>query len=505
MIRLPWANHRPRVADRRAIRPSLEGLEGRLLLSRKGAAAIARARNQAGNSPVVPPLDTPLPTINVRTWDQLDPSGFNITLASKVKLIGSVSSPFGVVYLGRGPRGAFTTDTVAAPNGHYEFDIQSRPGDNLVRVFVASASAFGVSSQYSPVLPFRFVAADAVVGWDAIAVRAIMNEKLAAPEAARDLATLHVAQYDAIASIRSPGSAIRTTVAAPKNASEAAAANAAAYAVLTSLFPNQTSMFDQGYAAARTGLPKTKSTRDGLVVGGQVAAQTLAWRSQDETAPFVVKDPAALAPAPPPAPGSAAFDAALAEVQSVGETYSTTRTDRQTLSARFWNNIPGTSTNPGMWNLAAGKLAVQARGSLWANARTFAMLNAAMADAGSITQATQATDQVPRPITVIQQTNPDWTSYMLTPSSFSYNSDQAAYASAAASVLSSVFGANTPITIDAPIYTSTRVYASANEAAIDAADSGIYGGVQYRFDVTAGSKLGSDVAQDVMSSFPAKR
>ena len=506
MIRLPWTVDRANTTTRRrSVRPSMEGLEGRLLLSKKGDAAIARARFQASNRPDVPPLDTPIPTLSVQTSTESDPFQVGVVLSPKVKLFGGTSAGNGVVYLGRGPRGAFTTDTQARGDGTYDFNIVARPGDNLVRVFVSSSSNYGIPAQYSPVQPFRFILADPVVGWDAIAARSIANQGIEGPEAARDLATLHVAQYDAIASIRSPNDAIHSTVAAPRNASEAAAANAAAHSVLVNLFPQQKERLDQVLANARSGLPKTKATRDGLVVGGQVAAATLAWRAQNPTAPFVVTNPGQFTPAAPPTPGSAAFDAALAEVQAVGETTSPTRTDRQTLSAQFWADVVHTPTNPGIWSQAAELVAVQQRRSLWANARTFALLSTAMADAGTITEATKVATAVPRPQTVIRQTVPGWTSLLDTPETPSYNSAQAAYASAAAAVLESEFGPSTPITVSSSRLGSTRVYASASEAAKDAADSGVYGGVQYSFDVDAGTKLGSAVADNVLANFPRKR
>ena len=501
--------NRSRANRTRVARPSIEGLEGRLLLSGggkgKSPAAVARSRMQAGNSPDVPTLDTPLPIIHTGIDPADDPTGTGVVFSRKVRLKESINAPFGTVWLGRGPRGQFTTYTQAAYNGVYQFDIVAKPGDNLVRLFASSTSLPSYPNQFSETATFRFVVADAVVGWDAVAIKAVQNADLYGPEAARVLATVHVAQYDAIASIRSPQSALQGAVAATKGASESAAATNAAYGVLVSLFPDQRSLFDNGLNAARTTFTDTRSIHDGEAVGNQVATNIVNWRHADETAPFLVANPTSLLPAAPPTAGTPAYDTALAEVRSVGEKFSTTRTDRQTLTAWFWDNIPGSPTNPGQWNQALSRLAVEGRTSLWANARSFALLDVALADAGSISQAAKSTYQEFRPQSVITQTtDPSWVSLVPTLGDYGYNSDQAAYATAASAVLSSIYGPKTPVAISSTELNSTRVYDSFAQAADDAAQSGVYGGVQFRFDVSAGTKLGESVARDVLARFPTK-
>ncbi|WP_435017060.1 vanadium-dependent haloperoxidase [Tundrisphaera sp. TA3] len=495
---------RSRDARRRAVRPAIEGLEGRMLLSKAGSpAAVARARNQNSNSPNVPKLDTPIPVIYDGISSDNDPANTGYVLSPKVKITGAITAYMGTVWLGRGPRGQFTESLVTEPSGKFEFDVTARPGDNVYRLLAGSTSFLGVPAQFSEPKTLRFVLADPVVGWDAIATRAVANQQLAAPEAARDLATLHVAQYDAIASIRSPKAALRNTVDAPRGSSEAAAATAAAYKVLSALFPVQSSLFDKSLEAAKAGLPDTKATRDGFAVGEQVAAATLAWRAKDELAPFSINSASRVLPPPPPAIGSAAFDAALVEVRSLGGVVSNARTDRQTLTAKFWDDGVGTSTNPGMWNQAAQRLASKQKTSLWKNARTFAMLDMAMADAGIVSEVAKATYGTPRPETVIRQSDPAFASLLPTPTEPSYNSDQAAYASVASAILGSAFGQKELVTISSVPLNSSRNYANVSLAASDAANSGIYGGVQYSFDVSAGTKLGEQVAKSVVSDFPA--
>jgi hypothetical protein len=57
------------------------------------------------------------------------------------------------------------------------------------------------------------------------------------------------------------------------------------------------------------------------------------------------------------------------------------RTADQTAIARFWANGSGSSTPPGHWNIVAQTVAESQQNSIAQNARLFALLNLAMADA----------------------------------------------------------------------------------------------------------------------------
>ena len=92
--------------------------------------------------------------------------------------------------------------------------------------------------------------------------------------------------------------------------------------------------------------------------------------------------PGQFAPGSIPALDSQAYADAVNQVQSLGARDSATRTADQTQIAKFWNDQTGTDTPPGQWNQIAASVATQNGLSLAADARLFAMLNVALADAG---------------------------------------------------------------------------------------------------------------------------
>lgn len=530
MTRSRTESDRPRAARRRAARPVVDCLEGRLLLSAAPAKApghirfgtpeqVLKASRQPTNSPNVPFLNTPPATITVGLAQSIDPGQTGVAASRKVTIAGYTTPGYSTVWLGRGPRGAFTTAVNADPStGYYEFQITARPGDNLVRVFAGSNVIFNNNIDYffSPTVEFHFTAGDPILAWDAIGRRAIELSKSDAPQAARDLAILHIAQHDAIASIRSPQSVIHTAVAAPKGASEIAAANAAGQAVLDALYPPYNGAYEDVMESAKAGLPKNKATREGFAVGRKAAEAVLAWRAQDGSSaglsrwgnvtPFAISSAASFRPGPPPAVGSATYDAALEEVRVLGQRDSTTRTAEQTVDASFWDAQSVPPAGPGVWNQAAERLAVKAGRDLWSNARTFAKLDMAMADSLIVAYDAKATYDVARPLAAIRQVvDPSWVPLLATPDTPSYVSGQAAFANAAATVLTSEFGAKTPVVVTSPGLKATRVFDTATAAAQEAGITGVYGGVHFNFDVTAGAGVGDSVARDVIANFPKSK
>ena len=377
---------------------------------------------------------------------------------------------------------------------------------------------------------------NAVVAWDSIAVQAIKSAKLAAPEAARDLAILHAAQYDAVAAVEFPKLAYAVHVAAPRGASSEAAVHTASQAVLNGLFPAQASAFSGAFNAAFAGLPKTKAINDGLALGKEVGAATLASRSDDgsQTAmtlnisnvpgkwrptppsfllptdrqfdrvrPFEIASPSTFRPAAPPAVGTIEYNRSLAEVASLGRANGLDRTADQSVAALFWADGPGTSTSPGHWNEIAEGIASGRRDSLATDARIFAKLDFALADAAIAATDSQNFHDEWRPISAVRQTDPTFTSFVTTPTSPSYVSETAAYGAAASEVLTAAFGPKVKFADQhAGMPGTGRTFASFADAAVESANSQVWGGVNFSFDTAAGTILGKQVGQSVLANFP---
>src|SRR5262249_10936311 len=89
--------------------------------------------------------------------------------------------------------------------------------------------------------------------------------------------------------------------------------------------------------------------------------------------PFVLGRARESRPGPPPALGSAAYAAALAEVASLGRSDSTTRTAEQTTIARFWS-----AGIQNYWQEIAQSVALDERMGVRRAAKLFAVMDVAV-------------------------------------------------------------------------------------------------------------------------------
>jgi PAP2 superfamily len=502
--------------------PGVEMLEGRMLLSTVKAKATPEPA--AIKPPTTQAQKFPPYNISLFITSPTDGSGSNQVFSPNVA-VGGFAPPYSVVWLASGLRpGYFLSVTQANGNGDFAFPVQIGSGTTVLQAFAENST-----QDYSNVAQVPVTLTNPIVAWDSLALHEIEVQGLPAPEAARDLAVLHAAQYDAVADITNPSSAYQVHLTAPKGASAAAAADSAAATVLTALFPSQASDFTSAEKTAIDGLPKTPSVAAGQTFGQQVADQTLANRANDGSnvaagtptspstdvstqyatvTPFVLASESVFQPPAPPAPGSSTFDQALAQVAALGGVNSTTRTADQTAAALFWNEGSTTSsvTDPVHWNAIADQLAGARKNSLATDARLFAELDFALADAGIASSVSQATYKEARPGTVLQQSDPTFVPLLETPSSPSYVSDNAAYGASAAAVLTSSFGPNfkfTDLTEGNP--TEARTFASLDAAATEDGMSRVWGGINFSFDVQAGSTLGTQIGKAVLTTFQKKK
>lgn len=183
-------------------------------------------------------------------------------------------------------------------------------------------------------------------------------------------------------------------------------------------------------------------------------------------------------PPAPPKYGTKQFIANARDVMRVKEQL----TPRQKRLAKFWEAGPGTALPAGVWNKVVLAYKPAKELSVPRQARLFAMLNVAMADAGAA--AWNAKFQTgwwdPRPINAIRDLGLDktWEPLLGTPSFPAYPSGTSNYSGAAGEVLAHVFGD------DAEMWRAR---------AADAGMSRLWGGVHWRIDVTQGLKMGRQV------------
>jgi membrane-associated phospholipid phosphatase len=395
------------------------------------------------------------------------------------------------------------------------------------------------------------LAANVVLEWNQVFLDTFKADRVLPLYFSRDAAIVHAAIYDAVNDIDRSYTPFFADVQAPRGASLEAAAAQAAHDTMVALFPAHQATFDATLAADLVGIPPGRA-RLGTAVGQAVAQQILAWRSTDgstaqltyvpgtapgdwqptppafapavapqwgSVTPFCIPSDSAFRPPPPPALTSADYTAAFNEIKSLGAANSSTRTAEQSQIARFWYGAAGTYTATGYWNQIAQEVAQQRGDSLVQDARLFALLNLAQADAYFAVWDAKYTYNFWRPVTAIRAAdtdgNPDtaadpaWTPFLVTPAHPSYNSGHSGISGAAAAVLAAFFGTDAiPFSFSSDGLPGVmRSYASFSAAAQEVSDSRVYAGIHWRFDVQAGQVMGNEVGDYIVTHFllPASR
>jgi hypothetical protein len=359
--------------------------------------------------------------------------------------------------------------------------------------------------------------ADLVTDWNTAALNAIREAHTPPPIAARSLAILHVSIYDAVNGIARTHEPYLVPSAVPASASREAAASTAAHDALVNLFPVAATRFDALHAAILATIPDEPRKVAGIVWGGFVASQILAARANDGSdaivpppggsgpgvwvptppaflpyllpqwgfvVPFGMSSNSQFRPPGPPSLDSERYAADYNEVKQLGAAVGSTRTEDQTEIALFWADGVGTETPPGHWNSIAQTIATARGNTLEENARLFALLNIAMADAAICAWDAKYTFDFWRPVTAIAFAEPElnWMSFIVTPPFPDYVSGHSTFSAAAATVLTLFYG-----TEDLPFTTGSdflpgvyRSFPTPMAAAGEAGDSRVYGGIHFR-------------------------
>lgn len=390
------------------------------------------------------------------------------------------------------------------------------------------------------------VRADPVVDWNNAALDAIRAAGTPPPLAARHLATVHAAMYDAVNGIHRTHEPYVIWDRAPQDASPDAAVASAAYTVLTGLFANaqiQATNFAVRYVAGLGGLPEGPAKTDGVAWGRTVGEALLQWRSTDgstlsvtytnaptpgvwrptlpahapavlpgwgNVTPFAMISGDQFRPPPPPSIAASAYAMEVNLTQSLGAWNSPVRTADQTEIAYFWSDGAGTATPPGHWNVIAQGVASNRNLSIAESARLFALLNFATADAGIACWDAKYAYSLWRPITAIREAetdgnpettaDPAWLPLLPTPPFPEYTSGHSTFSRAAATVLARFFGT------DAIAFTATseglpgvtRSFDGFGEAADESGVSRVYGGIHFMSGNLAAQSCGYSIGNFVM-------
>jgi membrane-associated phospholipid phosphatase len=387
--------------------------------------------------------------------------------------------------------------------------------------------------------------AEQVLRWNNLALQAIATNRTAPPLAARQLAILSIAMYDAANTVKPEGTNYLLGKTRFKHANIDMAVGAAAYRVLTVLFPSQTALFKAEYLNTTSQIKNLAGKMYGQVLGYAAANKILNARTADGSTnavtytesgligrwertpaafaapllpqwpgvtPFALSSASQFRAPTPPGLTSSAYAADLNEVQLMGSATSAVRTADQTEIARFWAGGAGTVTPPGMWNVFAQQQARETGLSTTQTAKLFATLNVAMADAGIACWDTKYYYDMWRPVTAIRKADLDgndattkdgsWTPLLGTPPFPTYSSGHSTFSAAAAEVLSVWFGANKAFSGTSDSLAGvTRSWSSFRAAALEAGDSRVYGGIHFRFDSVEGLASGVQIGVVALQRF----
>jgi len=181
-------------------------------------------------------------------------------------------------------------------------------------------------------------------------------------------------------------------------------------------------------------------------------------------------------PGAPPAAGSPDHAAATEQVLAEGSNLS----DRDLRVTSYWDLGPGTSTPPGYWIADIASDALR-QAPVADQASGLALVATAELDAGIAAWDAKYAYRTVRPVTVIRKgAAPQWLPSLVTPPFPSYVSGHSVFSSAAAEVI----GALRPERADELL-----------DAAAEASDSRLTGGIHYWFDLTDGATLGQQVGR----------
>ncbi len=361
----------------------------------------------------------------------------------------------------------------------------------------------------------------------------------------RSFAIMHAAIYDAVNAIdRTHRPYLVRLSGLPRDASQEAAAAAAAHQVLVALYPGFQAALNAALQQSLAQIPDGNDKAEGIRIGQTVADRILALRSNDGanakpipyvfgTAPgdyqstppnfppqpqfthwsrvtsFALERASQFRPGPPPALTSDTYGDAFNQIKSLGIVNSTTAAPDEALTGRFWN---GAIQN--YWNEISQTFVVAHSLTTAQSARLFALLNLSFADDVIAFYDAKYIYNFWRPVTAIRAADPginpetvadpNWLPEVgKTAPDPSYPGAHAVISASGAEVLISFFGRDhAEFNVTSEVLPGVeRSFTSITAAAEEATLSRIFGGQHFHFDLTTGQRLGRAVADFVVDNF----
>jgi hypothetical protein len=388
--------------------------------------------------------------------------------------------------------------------------------------------------------------ADTVTQWNQIATTALVNDtyqgSAQGSSAVVQLAMVHAAMFDAVNAIDRRYEPYLVEPRAKRWYSEDAAAATAAYRVLvgsqppmftsTNLAATVASVTSQ-YATSLAAIPPGRAKDGGIATGDAAADAMIAARTDDgrfgpfrftvgtlpgqwrPVLPMFVNDPFAWVKdvkpflirngsqfgGPPPYPlTSFRYAREFNEVKTLGAIDSTARTQDQTDAGKFWGATNAVAT----WSSLYRDIAARYNRSLADNARMFAMLFLAGADAAITVWNDKAKYSFWRPITAIREAgtdgnplttaDPNWLPQVNTPPYPEMPSGLSSLSGSSARTLQDFFGTDNLAFGTTNANGLTRNYTSFSQVRDEVINARVWSGIHFRHADEQGALIGKRVA-----------
>ena len=384
---------------------------------------------------------------------------------------------------------------------------------------------------------------DVILFWNNEALDTVRELSIGAFDAARTYAMVNAAMFDAIIGSDHFLNLNPAVVdASPKfrisrtNPVKKAAANAAAHAVLSNLFPDRATTYDSIKQQIVDSLRNNYSNSKAAAFGADVGAKVYSIRLSDGTIPkqtlaggtgstvfradfgsasfadmeeFIIADASVYKSQGPPATNSREYLAAHTEVRLLDDaSYENQEYDE---IFRFWKAGGGTVRPPGEWIKTAIVLADDTELRLLQTATLFVTLSLGLADTAIAVASNKEEYQYWRPATAILEANDDGNPDTVQNDTWEprngsiggspeHTSGQSAFAGCASTILAEFFRSNEiEFTIEGDnAIAGPRTYSSFSEAAAEAGRSRIFSGIHFEFSNQAGQQSERDVAREVL-------
>jgi hypothetical protein len=380
-------------------------------------------------------------------------------------------------------------------------------------------------------------AADVITDWNQKAIPIVTGYSLSAP-AYRDMAMIHIAMFDCVNAIDPMYQPYKTKFEAEKGTSKDAAAATAAARVLMKLHPDAASKVEPELKQYLGKIPEGAAKTAGIALGEKVADSVWMLRADDgaiaadsyrprtspgryiptaqavnsmwgRVTPFALTSGSQFRPGPPPALASKEWAAAYNEIKELGGKNSTKRTALQSETGRLW-----LYTGPATFFPLAIQLSTAKGLNVNENARLFALLGMATADAMTAVFDAKYEYEFWRPITAIRNgdldDNPDterdasWEPLGPTPMHPEYPCAHCIIGGSAGAVLESFFGTGTlpEFALTTPTAPGvTHRWTKLEDYIAEPSNARVWSGIHYRFSTEVGTDMGRKIAQHTVANY----